>query len=71
MSEHQPSHLAAERGEPSYVWRDGQERRMQMIAKWAKLDQAVDSRSGLRTRHVFQPVSPPLFAACRSLRCGI
>jgi SAM-dependent methyltransferase len=46
MSEHQPSHLAAERGEPSYVWRDGQERRMRMIARWAKLDQAVILEAG-------------------------
>jgi len=35
-----PSELAAQRGEPSYVWRAGQERRLQMIAKWAKLDGA-------------------------------
>lgn len=34
------SDLAALRGEPSYVWRAGQERRLQMIAKWAKLDAA-------------------------------
>lgn len=35
-----PSELAAQRGEPSYVWRAGQERRLQMIAKWAKLENA-------------------------------
>jgi SAM-dependent methyltransferase len=35
-----PSTLAAERGEPSYVWRAGQERRLQMVAKWAKLQDA-------------------------------
>lgn len=35
-----PSNLAALRGEPSYVWRAGQERRLQMIAKWAKLEDA-------------------------------
>lgn len=34
------SNLAALRGEPSYVWRAGQERRLQMIARWAKLDDA-------------------------------
>ncbi len=34
------SDLAALRGEPSYVWRAGQERRLQMIAAWAKLDNA-------------------------------
>ncbi|MFN8527865.1 MAG: methyltransferase domain-containing protein [Anaerolineae bacterium] len=35
-----PSNLAALRGEPSYVWRSGQERRLQMIVKWAKLEDA-------------------------------
>ncbi len=35
-----PSELAALRGEPSYVWRAGQERRLQMIVQWAKLDNA-------------------------------
>lgn len=34
------SQLAALRGEPSYVWRAGQERRLQMIARWSKLDGA-------------------------------
>lgn len=34
------SSLAALRGEPSYVWRAGQERRLQMIAQWAKLENA-------------------------------
>jgi SAM-dependent methyltransferase len=29
---HNPSDKAAERGEPSYVWRSGQERRLQMLA---------------------------------------
>lgn len=33
-----PSELAALRGEPSYVWRAGQERRLQMIARYARLD---------------------------------
>ncbi|MFQ3536076.1 MAG: class I SAM-dependent methyltransferase [Aggregatilineales bacterium] len=32
-----PSELAALRGEPSYVWRSGQERRLQMIAAAANL----------------------------------
>jgi SAM-dependent methyltransferase len=36
-----PSDLAAERGEPSYVWRDGQERRLAMIANAVKLAGAV------------------------------
>ncbi len=35
-----PSDLAALRGEPSYVWRAGQERRLQMIARFAQLDSA-------------------------------
>jgi SAM-dependent methyltransferase len=34
------SKLAALRGEPSYVWRAGQERRLQMIHQWAKLENA-------------------------------
>ncbi len=33
-----PSDLAALRGEPSYVWRAGQERRLQMIAHWGQLE---------------------------------
>lgn len=37
MTDHQPSQLAAARGEPSYVWRDGQERRLRMIGHWADL----------------------------------
>ena len=35
-----PSDLAALRGEPSYVWRAGQERRLQMIARWTMLENA-------------------------------
>lgn len=35
-----PSDLAALRGEPSYVWRAGQERRLHMIAEWTKLQDA-------------------------------
>lgn len=31
MTEFQPSSKAAERGEPSYVWRTGQQRRLEMI----------------------------------------
>jgi SAM-dependent methyltransferase len=34
------AHLAAERGVPSLVWRAGQERRLHMIARWVKLDNA-------------------------------
>ena len=35
-----PSELAPLRGEPSYVWRAGQERRLQMMAEWAQLEDA-------------------------------
>ena len=34
------SELAPHRGEPSYVWRAGQERRLAMMAKWASLTDA-------------------------------
>ncbi len=34
---HHPSKLAAFRGEPSYVWRSGQERRLQMLAQQVAL----------------------------------
>jgi predicted RNA methylase len=42
------SDLAALRGEPSYVWRAGQERRLQMIKRWAHLGDArvLDHGSG-------------------------
>jgi SAM-dependent methyltransferase len=40
------SDLAALRGEPSYVWRAGQERRLQMLAKWTKLSNAVVLEAG-------------------------
>jgi SAM-dependent methyltransferase len=33
--DHQPSAMAAERGEPSYIWRAGQERRLEMIRRAA------------------------------------
>ncbi len=44
-----PSNLAALRGEPSYVWRAGQERRLQMIARWARLEDArvLDAGGGV------------------------
>ena len=35
---HQPSEQAAERGEPSYVWRSGQERRLQMVVRAVDLN---------------------------------
>lgn len=46
-----PSELAAQRGEPSYVWRAGQERRLLMIARWTRLDGArvLDHSCGLGT----------------------
>jgi len=34
------SDKAALRGEPSYVWRSGQERRLKMVEQWAQLDNA-------------------------------
>lgn len=34
---HQPSALAAQRGEPSYVWRSGQERRLNMLIEQVNL----------------------------------
>lgn len=46
MSSKNHSDLAALRGEPSYVWRSGQERRFAMIARWAKLKEAVVLDSG-------------------------
>lgn len=35
---HQPSALAAQRGEPSYVWRSGQERRLDMLTAQVTLN---------------------------------
>jgi SAM-dependent methyltransferase len=46
MTVHQPSTLAAARGEPSYVWRSGQDRRLRMIAQWATLKDAVILEAG-------------------------
>ncbi len=40
------SDQAAARGEPSYVWRAGQERRLAMLARWAKLQDAVVLEAG-------------------------
>lgn len=34
------SELASQRGEPSYVWRAGQARRLQLMARWADLTDA-------------------------------
>jgi SAM-dependent methyltransferase len=46
-----PSDQAAVRGEPSYVWRSGQERRLHMVEQWAKLKDAhiLEVGSGLGT----------------------
>jgi ubiquinone/menaquinone biosynthesis C-methylase UbiE len=41
---HQPSIYAAQRGEPSYVWRSGQERRLQMIL----------AQTDLQGRHILE-----------------
>lgn len=46
MSVHQPSNLAAVRGEPSYVWRDGQERRLRMLGHWVELGSAAFLEAG-------------------------
>lgn len=35
MNAIQPSEMAAERGEPSYIWRDGQQRRLEMLQEAA------------------------------------
>ena len=45
------SDKAALRGEPGYVWRSGQDRRLQMIQQWADLDNALilDNGCGLGT----------------------
>lgn len=45
-----PSDEAARLGEPSYVWRFGQDRRLGMIAEWGRLDHArsaIDIGAGL------------------------
>ncbi len=41
-----PSELAASRGEPSYVWRSGQERRLRMVANFAPLQHALILEAG-------------------------
>jgi SAM-dependent methyltransferase len=46
MSMLQPSRLAADRGEPSYLWRDGQERRLRLISRWAELNGAMFLEAG-------------------------
>ena len=51
MTQHQPSNKAALRGEPSYVWRSGQERRLQMIVQQIPLENAriLEAGCGLGT----------------------
>ena len=45
-----PSAQAATRGEPSYDWRSGQERRLSMIRQWADLHgRILDNGCGLGT----------------------
>ena len=46
MGTHHPSDLAGVRGEPSYIWRDGQERRLRLIGHWAKLSSASVLEAG-------------------------
>lgn len=58
------SDKAALRGEPGYVWRSGQERRLQMIQKWVNLANAVilDNGCGLGTYlDAFEPFTPHRF----------
>ncbi len=44
------SDKAAQRGEPGYVWRSGQERRLEMIRHWSDLRGAIlDNGTGLGT----------------------
>jgi len=57
------SDKAALRGEPGYVWRSGQERRLAMIRRWVDLDNAVilDNGCGLGTYlEAFAAYSPHL-----------
>lgn len=60
------SDKAALRGEPGYVWRSGQERRLAMIRRWADLDGAriLDNGTGLGTYLA-------AFAPYSSLRFGL
>ena len=44
------SHQAGVRGEPGYVWRSGQERRLAMVRRWADLSgRVLDNGCGLGT----------------------
>jgi SAM-dependent methyltransferase len=58
------SDKAALRGEPGYVWRSGQERRLDMIRQWVDLDGAaiLDNGCGLgQYLEHFAPFSPQRF----------
>ncbi len=58
------SDKAALRGEPGYVWRSGQERRLNMVRQWAPLDGAhiLDNGCGLGTwLHAFRAYSNHCF----------
>ncbi|MAT96818.1 MAG: SAM-dependent methyltransferase [Anaerolineaceae bacterium] len=58
------SDKAALRGEPGYVWRSGQERRLRMIQQWVDLNNAVvlDNGCGLGTYlDAFAPFTPHRF----------
>lgn len=57
------SDKAAERGEPGYVWRSGQERRLAMIRQWADLSgRILDNGAGLGTYlAAFAPYSDQRF----------
>lgn len=58
------SDKAALRGEPGYVWRSGQERRLAMIRRWVDLENAIilDNGCGLGTYlEAFAAYSPQRF----------
>ncbi|MFN2123870.1 MAG: class I SAM-dependent methyltransferase, partial [Candidatus Promineifilaceae bacterium] len=58
-----PSAQAASRGEPSYVWRSGQERRLNMVREWSDLHgRILDNGCGLGTYlKAFAPYSQQRF----------
>jgi SAM-dependent methyltransferase len=58
-----PSEKAATRGEPSYVWRSGQQRRLAMIRQWVEPEgRILDNGCGLGTYlEAFAPFSQQRF----------
>lgn len=61
---HAHSDKAATRGEPGYVWRSGQQRRLQLIQKWVNLQNSTlfDNGCGLGTYlQAFAPYSQARF----------